>query len=260
MPLRAATMTWWLSPLTWLLVAAALLLSGGVRWRWLRLPAAALAALAVVGMTPLAANALVLRLERPAADADACRVQPPTVAVVLAGGLDAPQLRSPADAALNLASRRRMDAAVAYWHAGVGRRLVVTGTSQAAGLPPDALLMAAHAARLGVPAAAIHAEVAARTTWENAERIAAMRPALPRRITLVTSAMHMPRARFAFAARGFEVCAWPTDNRWVPATGVGALLPRSTALAKTEAALHELAGLAYYLARARAVPATARGT
>lgn len=252
-------MTWWLSPLSWLLVAACLLLPRAPRWRWLGVGGGALVIVAVAGMTPLVANALVLRLERPTAVADDCRTHPPAVAVVLAGGVDALQRRSPAEAALNLASRRRMDGAIAFWRAGPGRGIVATGTSGIAGLPADALLMVAYAARMGVPAAAIRAEVEARTTWDNAARAAAMRPALPRRIALVTSAMHMPRARYAFRVHGFQVCDWPTDSRWVPADGASALLPRSTALAKTEAALHELVGLAYYRVRMRRGPAPAGG-
>lgn len=252
-------MTWWLSPLSWLFVAAGLLLLSDPRLRWLQVGGAALMMVAVAAMTPLVANALVLRLERPTAGADDCPLQPPAVAVVLAGGLDAPQHRIPRDAALNLASRRRMDGAIAFWQAAPGRSIVVTGSSHVAGLPPDALLMVAYAARMGVPAAAIRAEVVARTTWDNAARVAAMRPALPRRIALVTSAMHMPRARYIFDVRGFEVCDWPTDSRWVAADDAGALLPRSTALAKTEAALHELVGLAYYRARVRSASGSAGG-
>ena len=247
-------MKWWLSPLSWLFVAAVLLMAAPRR-RWLRVGGAALALFAVAGMTPLVANALVLRLERQEVGAVDCRARPPRVAVVLAGGLDAPQGRMPADAALNLASRRRMDGAIAFWQAGPGRSLVVTGTSRFTGLPADARLMAAYAVRMGVPATAIRVEADARTTWENAARAAQMRPALPRRIMLVTSAMHMPRAHYAFAVNGFVVCDWPTDNRWVAADDASALLPRSTALAKTEAALHEFVGLAYYRARAASAPA-----
>ena len=77
--------------------------------------------------------------------------------------------------------------------------------------------------------------------------------ALKRRVVLVTSLIHMPRAQEAFASAGFEVCPLGTDVRRLPSRLPWALVPRTSALANTEVALHEWVGLAYYrwLVRAR---------
>lgn len=238
---------WLLSPLAWLLLAGAAL-----PWAWLRrqrlrwplVASVALAAVALAAMTPLAANLLGNPLQRTLAEPIACRDAPPAIAVVLGGGSDG-RPRSDTDfAVLNLASRRRMDRAVAWWRAREGRQLVLVGGGR--GGVAVAELMAAYARMQGVPAAALRVEAQSDDTWSNARHAARMSPPLPARIVLVTSLIHMPRARAAFAGAGFEVCPLGTDARRLPSRLPWALVPRTSALANTELALHEWVGLAYY--------------
>ena len=105
--------------------------------------------------------------------------------------------------------------------------------------------------QLGVPAASIRTESRSQTTWENAEQVRALQPALPARIRLVSSAVHLPRALVAFRAAGFEPCAIASDRRYLPPGGIGYYLPQSSALRKAEFALHELVGEAVYRWRAQ---------
>jgi uncharacterized SAM-binding protein YcdF (DUF218 family) len=56
----------------------------------------------------------------------------------------------------------------------------------------------------------------------------------------------MPRAQAAFADAGFEVCPLGTDVRRLSSRLPWALVPRTSALANTEIALHEWVGLVYY--------------
>jgi hypothetical protein len=58
----------------------------------------------------------------------------------------------------------------------------------------------------------------------------------------------------AFAAAGFEVCPEGTDGRRLPSRLPWALVPRSSALATSDLAIHEWAGLAYYRWRAARAP------
>ena len=245
--------TWLLSPLAWLLLAAAVL-----PWAWLRrqrrrwplIAGVSLAVVALAAMTPLVANLLGKPLQRPLAAPLACRTAPPSIAVVLGGGTDG-RPRSHADfSVLNLASRRRMDRAVAWWRAREGRVLVLEGGGPRGGVAV-AELMAAYARMQDVPAAALRVESQSDDTWGNARHAARMSPSLPRRIVLVTSLIHMPRARAAFAGAGFEVCPLGTDARSLPSRVPWALVPRTSALASTELALHEWVGLAYYRWRDR---------
>lgn len=241
-----------LSPLSWLLLAALLacLPQRERRWRAVRTIACVLAAVAALAMTPWFANLLLGRLENAERAPPGCSRSPPSVAVVLAGGVTQ-RASGPHDVAvLGLASRRRIDRAVAWWQAGEGRRLVMSGGNWFGEGISDAELMSRYAQGVGVPASAITLEARSRTTWESARRLAAMRPRPPARLVLVTSALHMPRAAYAMRSAGFDICALPADRRQVRAGFPGVLIPQRSALAKTESALHEIVGLAWYRWRA----------
>jgi len=72
--------------------------------------------------------------------------------------------------------------------------------------------MAALLEELGVPQPSIWLETTSRNTYENAVNSARLLEAKNiHRILLVTSAMHMPRARRLFEATGLEVIACPVD-------------------------------------------------
>ncbi|UHQ21811.1 YdcF family protein [Lysobacter sp. 5GHs7-4] len=240
--------TWLLSPLAWLLLAAAAMpwaWGRRQRRRWPLIASATLAVVALASMTPLVANLLGKPLQAPVAAPLACRTAPPSIAVVLGGGSDG-RPRGPADfSVLNLASRRRMDRAVAWWREREGRLLVLEGGEPRGGIGV-AELMAAYAQTQGIPAAALRVDSRSDDTWDNARHAAGLSPPLPGRIVLVTSLIHMPRARAAFAGAGFEVCPLATDARSLPSRLPWALVPRTSALANTELALHEWVGIAYY--------------
>ena len=124
---------------------------------------------------------------------------------------------------------------------------------------PKSHLMADYARRLGVHADAVYTEDTSETTWENAQHLARMQPALPGRLVLITTAMHLPRAIYSMEQAGFEVCGIGTDSRLVPFELPGYLIPQTSATFKTEEGLHEVVGLLYYhWVRLREKPATAR--
>lgn len=199
-------------------------------------------------MTPLGAKLLAKPLQQPLPMPRFCAEAPPSTAVVLGGGIDG-WPRSAADfSVLNLASRRRMDGAAAWWREGPGRKLVIEGGAPYGGTSV-AELMAAYAQAQGIPSAAMLVESKSDDTWQNARHAARLSPRLPRRIVLVTSLIHMPRAKRAFASAGFEVCPLGTDARRLPSRLPWALLPRTSGLANAEVALHEWVGLAYYRLR-----------
>jgi uncharacterized SAM-binding protein YcdF (DUF218 family) len=238
---------WLLTPVAWLLVA---LLLGPLAWRaraaWLGAGCILLAVVAFGAMTPLVANSLLAYLEQPAQDAPSCRSAPPSTVVVLAGGVDRPPRSAKDFGVLNLASRRRMERAVQYWRERDGRELVIAGGPVEAGSHTHAELLGEYAQWLGVPEGTLRIENRSLNTRQNARNVAGLVPRLPRRIALVTSALHMPRARMAFHSAGFDLCPLPTDFRAIPVGPPGYLVPHTSALVKTEAALHELVGLGYY--------------
>ncbi|QDH69748.1 YdcF family protein [Marilutibacter alkalisoli] len=238
-----------LSPLTWgLLLALALCLAWRRLGRRLRLAGLAMSALPLVLCTPLGANVLVRLAESGNGAAENClQVEASSPIVVLSGGF----LRSPGGiddyAALNPESWRRLYAAVRLWQREGGELVIAGGGPYAIA---ESEMLASLARGWGVPDNALRTETESATTWENAF---ALRDHGSSRIRLVTSALHMPRARVAFGAAGFDPCAHPSGSDYQPPGGWGYFVPQSSALVKSERALHELAGTLAYRWRARRV-------
>lgn len=232
-----------LSPVTYaLIVAVALVLAWRRLPRALRWTGVAIEVMLVLSMTPLGANALVRMVESqvPAT----CKAPMPRTIVVLSGGAErSPQ--GPDDfAALSRSSLLRLFAAIDLWRRMPGARLVISGGVWRI---PEAVVMAHLAERMGVPASAIEIESRSHTTWENARNVAALSPAVPKRIWLVSSALHLPRALGAFRAWGFEPCAWSSGSMYVPfGVNLGYFMPQSSSLTKAESVIHELLGGAVY--------------
>lgn len=249
------------SPLTY-----ALLLAVVLAWSWRHLPrwccgtGLLIEVSLLAAMAPVGANALVWLVESKAPSALSCVRPYPRTIVVLSGGT----YRRPASGddfgALDAASMRRVLAAVSLWHRQPDSTLLIAGGGKGI---PESMLMAGFAESMGVPRAAIAVETRSRSTWENAENVARVSPAVPKHVWLVTSALHLPRALGAFRARGFEPCAWSSGSVHVPfGWNPGYFIPQSSALAKADMAIHELvggmlyAGLEWELRRKRSAPAT----
>lgn len=230
------------SPLTWALVLLVLLALG-----WYRLPGAvrgvgvAIEIVLVVLMTPVGAAGMAHLVVARIPPVQSCPAPAPATVVVLGGGFDYPPRAVDDYGSLSIAGLQRVFAGVALWEKLPQARLVVAGGG--GGHIREAVPMANLAMRMGVPAAAVEIEDHSRNTWQNARNVAALSPALPRRIWLVSSPMHLPRALTAFRAWGFEPCAWPSGaakdslDVWP-----GGLIPQGPAIRKTGVALHELIG------------------
>lgn len=114
-----------------------------------------------------------------------------------------PDLRPAAD---------RLWHAVRLYRAGKAPLLVLSGGTVHRGEPSEAEAMRQFLVDMGVPATAMLLEGRSRTTSENAAETARLlQPRGIRRILLVTSALHMRRARGLFERAGFEVIPAPTD-------------------------------------------------
>ncbi|HEV7491011.1 MAG TPA: YdcF family protein [Rhodanobacteraceae bacterium] len=238
-----------LSPLTWILLAGAWL-PYALRARRRRSTSlvfcSLLGAAGLLGAMPLGANLLIGSLERNAGVSESCDTgATPEAVIVLAGGSDRAAVDADDLAALGVASLRRTLAGVALWRNQKTPALVFVGGPSFRNAAADSILMKTLAQTMDVPANVIRVETTSQDTWENARNTAELL-AHPLRISLVTSAAHMPRATFAFEHAGFRVCAYPTDSRFVPFGLPGYLVPQTGAAIKTTQALHEWVGLAYY--------------
>ncbi len=201
--------------------------------------------------TPSVSRWLVRSLENRAEQvtADAC---PAADGILVLGGI--------ADATRSSASRiewsggvDRFEAGLALHQAAKAPLLAFTGGK----LPwvtqdgTEGDMLAAEAARRGVPRAALAVTGPCANTAEEAQRLIELnRQHRVQRVILVTSAMHMARARYIFEQAGFDVVPFPTDYRAPLDARMAATpldwMPDASHLADSQAAVREWYGLIYY--------------
>ena len=199
--------------------------------------------LAIVGITPVG-NALMLPLEERFPKWDVSRGAPHGI-VVLGGAISPDVSAARGEPALNEAAER-MTAVARLAREFPQARIVFTGGS---GRLFGGASEADHAAGLfesfGIARERLVLESSARNTAENATLTKALvNPKPGERWLLVTSAHHMPRSMGVFRQAGFPVDAYPVDWR---TRGSGDLSSPfgsfAAGLARTDAAMHEWAGL-----------------
>jgi uncharacterized SAM-binding protein YcdF (DUF218 family) len=106
----------------------------------------------------------------------------------------------------------RVDAAAALWHAQAAPLVCPTGADTGGGRS-EAHAMAEGLIDRGVPAHAIRVEPRARSTAENAARVAELlRADAVARVWLVTQPFHGRRARWLFRRAGLDVRVWAIDD------------------------------------------------
>lgn len=237
---------WLLSPLSWaLLLLAWAALSRARPRRALVLGALAFGVLVVFSTEPVAN-----RLERYAEGGARSTWHPDVVydaVVVLGGMVDAAATRASGESELDTHAERVLRA-FELVRAGRAHAVLLSGglVAPQPGDLPEADVLAARLARWGIPPSQIVAEAGSRNTRENAletARVAAARGW--RRLLVVTSALHMPRAMGCFRAVGLEPDALPVDRRAGDGKGLG-WLPRAGTLARSSEVLRELSGRVVY--------------
>ena len=175
--------------------------------------------------TPAVSDWALLHLEQ-AYPPVAVKALPAVQALVVLGGA----MRAPSPAFplpdLHQAADRVWHAARIY-HAGKAPLLVLSGgAAHTPGALPEAQAMQLFLRDLGVPSAAMLLESRSANTRENAEMTAALLKSRGiSRVLLVTSALHMARARAQFESAGLQVVPAATDHivseipntlRWLP--------------------------------------------
>jgi uncharacterized SAM-binding protein YcdF (DUF218 family) len=133
------------------------------------------------------------------------RVEPAEAIVVLGAGLRG-------EGVLSDSSLRRALYGIKLYHQGFAPLLAFSGPGHGAGRE-EARVRADMARLFGVPATAIVTEVTARTTRQEAIRMAALlQPMGIHRILLVTSYEHMARSQRPFEKAGFTAQAAPVEG------------------------------------------------
>ena len=201
--------------------------------------------------TPLVAHALAHQLECRFPALSAEQVPKADAIVVLGGALSgaSPPERPTFD--LGSAADRVWFTATLY-RAGKAPWVLVSGGNQPGikGMQVEADAIRSMLMTLGVPDSAIHLDGVSRNTSENArESLGLIQAVGAKRVLLVTSAMHMPRAlkTFQIALRDAGVVVLPasTDVEGLPDSlhPLGSWLPDADALALSSRALKEYIGI-----------------
>lgn len=202
--------------------------------------------LAVIGIAPVG-NALMLPLEQRFPKWDPMGGEPHGI-VVLGGAVSPDVSAARNEIALNEAAER-MTAVAKLARQYPSARIVFSGGSgRLFGGASEADYAIGLLESFGIPRQRILLEGRARNTMENATFTAALVDPKPgQRWLLVTSAHHMPRSVGVFRKAGFPVEAHPVDFRTRGAEDLtrpfGSL---AAGLARTDAAMHEWAGLVFY--------------
>lgn len=220
-------------------------LAGRLGWRRLQQAGFVLALLAVLAIGCGLVPKVLLRLwQSPYVQRPALDWAPSNAIVLLTGGVAYPP-GGPLEPGHTAYSR--IAEAVALYRscraAGARCTVLVSGGDALDTGEPLSVTYARTLVQLGVPAADQVLETRSHTTWQNAQFARAPLGRIGAdRVWLVTSALHLRRAVFAFRRFGLEVT--PVRADYLP--GVWSVLPTSYNVFVTDAALHECLGMVLY--------------
>lgn len=112
----------------------------------------------------------------------------------------------------------------------------------------EAAVMGHYLRETGIAEARIYEEGQSSNTFENAVNIKTLidELAFDKHITLVTSALHMKRAKAVIEKQGLTVCAVAVDRHGIKNIPLYALWPQISAMNKFDLLLHEVVGLVFY--------------
>lgn len=137
----------------------------------------------------------------------------------------------------------RLAAGARAWLAGRAPLIILSGGNGGGG-PSEADVMAAAIAKAGIPASALILEDRSNSTSDNARLTAALlRERGMRKVLLVTSSVHMPRANLLFRDAGLEVVPVPVPEGRLRAGWKARWLPSPRALWRSGRAMKEYMGL-----------------
>lgn len=219
------------------------------RTRTARFFAIAAFAVFLVCAAPFTAGTLVGGLEARYPQQALDEIPRANVIVVLGGSLGIPV--PPRQHVQLVGGSDRLWHAARLYRAGKAPRVILTGGNvfEQEGVQGESLYASQLLADWGIPRSALITEAESRNTYENAVNTRALLEAMnARRILLVTSGIHMPRAMGTFekalAGTRIEIVPTPADILVTDTVqpGLLTLMPSADALGGTRAAIHEYVG------------------
>jgi uncharacterized SAM-binding protein YcdF (DUF218 family) len=206
----------------------------------------------VAASLPAVSDRLVESLEQQYEDRSVLSVPPADAIVVLGGSLRHSTGQPPVTHITD--SSDRLLIGLRLYRAGKAPTVLCAGGNLSLFRkntdPPEAQLMSQLLQEWGLPTSAILTEQDSVNTHQNATMSFKMLSARNmRRVILVTSARHMPRAVATFRKAGFEVIPAPADFLVGSTTPEMNWLPNSQSLSETDLAIQEWIGLWVYRLR-----------
>ncbi len=170
----------------------------------------------------------------------------PSAVVVLSGGLVpiSPEMKGEASPAPGYLKRLLYAASLAR---RLGLPLIISGgpVPNTPGTESEAEAGESALFAFGIHPPRVMLEEKSQDTWQNAADIE--HEYHPRRVVLVTSAYHMPRAMYAFARNGIEAIPAPTDYKvWRAGYSLVSFFPSADSLLSSAVGIKEWVGLLYY--------------
>lgn len=218
-------------------------------WKQQRWPLVAALVVLYLSSIPLVGGRLIGWVESRHPAVPVTQVEPADAIVVL-GGILGPKM-APDFTPNFLDTSERFDAGVLLLQAGKARTLVFTGARMSwrdsAATEGDELRRIA--VSRGVPAEKILVTRQVENTADEAAAVAELVKTHGwRRVILVTTGWHMPRAAEQFRKAGVADALFPVDFRFDAARAIGAIdfVPRGEAWQQTETALRECYGRLFY--------------
>lgn len=198
---------------------------------------------------PRIVNPMVLHFENQFPDQPSCLAARPIV--LLGGGVDSRIQNAAQVHFMSPATFARANAAKRLANEFPGSPLLVAGG--ALRTVTEAQVMGHYLTEVGVPAASLFEEGASRNTHENARNIRALIDdrEFDEHINLITSALHMKRAKAVFEKQGLTVCPVAVDRLGIKDVPNYAVWPQTTALHRFDLLLHELIALVLYKVQGR---------
>lgn len=227
-----------------LLALIGLVLLSGRRWRNFGVVAGFSAIVWLyVWSTPIASSVLRGWIESQAGPRAISAIQPAPVMVVLGGGITGPQSPLRPDPDLGAAADRLWHAARLF-HAGKAQRLVLSGGITSSSHGSEAAAMKRFLLDLGVPSDKMQLEESSVNTSTNAMfTTRLLKVDNIHTVILVTSALHMPRARDAFERAGLKITPAPTDFEVIDVPfDLLRIVPDADALQGSARAMKEIVG------------------
>ncbi len=198
-----------------------------------------------VSSAPVIVNPLIDHLESRHADQSSeCSDESPIV--VLGGGVDSRVEQADEFERMSSATLARLAKGLELATTTESNRLIVVGG--AIRKISEADVMANFLIRTGFNEDFIFTENTSKNTWENAIAVSSMlnEKTWPKEVRLVTSALHMTRAKASFESMNLTVCTVPVDRIALQGVPLWALAPQTSALVKFDKLLHEWLGLFIY--------------